>query len=457
MLAARGYKAMSIEGHILSISTKRSRELNTKTQIKLARLPFSLVLSALLTVGLLAGCGGGGVAESATLGLALIGAADRVETVVRTAGEAGRGVVIQAGTEAYNTIQEAQAAYADSLDTSVNKLDAVTTKKLQEINTMVNDLEQSTNETINNVTSQAQQISNTLPFAKTTPQLTSIIPKFQAWSATPQQFELSMQGNFVFAQRDDLKPKLQVGDTQYTPSENTTQSLKFLVTPTSMTQPTSKFALLKMKLSMPYEEGDFFKKQKVADYNLLLGILPPSPGQVTLFKKHMNPIHETQHVVTQSWQQHSSNDVLKDVYYEGPLPPARWRIVDASVRFVVEWSQGDENDQWSKMLERSNPTVAYRVTTIHHRIGTSGKVNFQFEYDIEHTRNEEAWSQDIIPLVWGQSKAVQVDPNGWKVAFDPFDGQHQEFAGPILERYLELRVEGSSLVLRIKDVREIKY
>ena len=91
---------------------------------------------------------------------------------------------------------------------------------------------------------------------------------------------------------------------------------------------------------------------------------------------------ETVHYKTTSWRQESSNDDLANDYYGPPHPG--FTIRTDTIQFVVEWSQGDEGDQWSKNLISYGP-VGYHVITIHHRFGTSGKVAFHFEYDI--TRN----------------------------------------------------------------------
>lgn len=410
------------------------------------------------TVSLLLACGGGDVASNATLGFALNSAADRIETAIRTAGEAGRGIAVQAGTEAYIAVQNAKVAFDDSLNKAVDKLDDTGTRKLQEIQTMVNDLESNTDSKIATVSAQAQQISNTLPFANTTPQLTSFSPHFQARTEGPGQLEIEFKGNFLFAHQEDFKPSLQVGDKAYPPAENTTQSLKFLVSPPAAEKADDKITLVKLKLSIPYQEKTalIFKKRKTGTYDLLIGNLPASPGKIVLSKKKVTQTTETQHIKTQTWQQHSSNDDLKDVIYEGPAHPG-WTVVDNSVRFVVEWRQGDENDQWSKTFVRANPSVVFKVTTIHHGIGTSGKVNFYFEYDIQRPQPVESWTPEAIDLTWGQSRAFPAEPNGWKVTFDSFDKQHQEFVSPTLARFLQVRVEGANVVLSVPAARDVKY
>lgn len=409
---------------------------------------------------LLSGCGPGpSVPGSATLGVALNSVADRIETAITTAGNAARGLVIQAGTEAYIATQNAKAAYADSLDKSMDKLDSAATHTLQQLETIANDLESNSDDKIATISSRAQQVTNTLPFANTTPQITSFSPRFYAWTVTPSQAEIAISGNFMFAHQDNFKPSLDIGGKRYDTAENTTQSLKFLATPVFATAPMNRIIPIKMTVSIPYEEKSLlvFTKRKVGTFDILCGVLPTKPGAITLSKKNINQSTERQHVKTQTWQQHSSNDDDKGHQYEGPVVPAGWHVVDSTIQFVDEWHEGDLNDQWSYSLVRANPTVVYSVTTIHHRIGTSGKVNFYFEYDIEHPVSNEEWKPESVDLAWGQSRAFPSEPGGWKVAFDSFDGRHQEYAAPAQDRFLQVRVEGQNVILAVPAARDVKY
>jgi hypothetical protein len=425
------------------------------------------------------------IAGPLTLGVVLQNALDRAETVVRTAGEAGRGIVVQAGTEAYMTIQSAKTAYKDSLDVTVDKLDASTTQKLQEIKSMMDDLQSKTDNQVEKAGKQAQQITNSLPLANTVPQLTSFSPKFVAKNTTPDQVEVEVKGNFIAAQNATSRPSLKLGNQVYEAAENTTQSLKFLIPMNANTlgstsadphvsgsQPaesdTTKIIVKKATLSIPYNETTLPggvdqilpKAPKAATYDLLLSVLPANPGRIVFLKKVVHQRMEREHVKTQTWQQHSSNDDHKDVHYEGPPEDVEgmgWKIDPASVQFVTEWNQGNENDQWSKALERTNPSVVYKVTTIHHGIGTSGKVNFHFEYDRFRSVPEETWEEQAIPLNWGETKSLPANPNEWKVQFVAFDGQKQEIVGTDDKNpYLKVKVDGKNVVLTAPHPKDMK-
>src|SRR5882762_7382973 len=89
--------------------------------VKLLLMPV-LVVSLILSIT--SGCGD--AVGAATLGATLNSMSSDVSTIVEQAGEAGRGVVIEAGAQADLAIQNAKVAYEDSLNKSVDKLDATT-------------------------------------------------------------------------------------------------------------------------------------------------------------------------------------------------------------------------------------------------------------------------------------------------------------------------------------------
>jgi hypothetical protein len=104
-------------------------------------------------------------------------------------------------------------------------------------------------------------------------------------------------------------------------------------------------------------------------------------GKLLGYKPLAAPVPgDLQHVLTVSWTQHSSDDDLSNNYY-GPPAPDGWEIVQASVKFVTEWSQGVEGSDWGQNIISYNP-VGFHVWSQHHGLGTSGKVNFHFEYDL---------------------------------------------------------------------------
>ena len=126
-------------------------------------------------------------------------------------------------------------------------------------------------------------------------------------------------------------------------------------------------------LHVQHRRGPFIARLESAEMTSLFdagrheGAVPVA-GQPGLFR-----------YTTRTWNQSSSNDDIQNNYY-GPLHPG-YEILPENIQFVIEGSEGDENDAWSQRLISYNP-VGFCVTTVHHGIGTSGKVQFHFEYYI---------------------------------------------------------------------------
>jgi hypothetical protein len=391
------------------------------------------------------------------LGIVLNNLLDRIESVIHTAANEARGVIMQAGSEAYSTIQAAKVAYQESLNKTVDRLDAVTTKKLQEMETMVNTLEQNVASQTDLVALQAQQIVNTLPFSNELPQLTTIKPKFQ--SVNDATMQLEMRGNFRFADKIGFKPTLRVFQKTYQVAQNTSQSLIFRISPNLTNLGSAKMNILKMTLSVPYEATKFLlvKEKRISTYDLILGILPNSPGKIVLSKKTVATQVEQKPYRSETIKQHSSNDDDKNHPYEFK-PPQGWEFIPESVRLVVEWNQGNENDQWSQEKRSvTKESAAFVITTIHHGFGTSGKVDFHVEATIQRENSNESWRDTPLNLTWGQSRSFPAEPNGWKVRFDSFDGESLEYVWPAQHRYLQVKVQGSNVVLNVPPARDITY
>jgi len=396
------------------------------------------------------------VAGALTLGGMFKTLMDRVDNAIELARESGRAVVIQAGSEARVAIANAEMAYGNSLNKSRDAVDTEVNNMLQHISLMVSKLERDTGDDAKKAMDAAQLITNTLPFSKETPQLRVVKPAFVS-SSPKEDVAITMLGNFP--QGLDQKPYLELnGNKKLSPAENTTLKFKFLIPPSEFkTSGDNRIHLTKARFVVPYETGGpIGKARKDGVFLVILGTLPPSPGKIVLHSKKVRDVPKREHKRTQTWQQHSSNDDLKDRIYESPTHLG-WQIDPTSVQFVREWSQGDENDQWSKrLIGTDGGKVVYSVTTIYHRIGTSGKVNFHLEYDIVKTDHEEYWKDDVVDLRWGQSKSFMLKPGDWKVIFDSFDGRHQEYLGVSnQDRYLKLTVENTGLTLSIPEAAKV--
>jgi hypothetical protein len=422
--------------------------------MRIAMLSFSLG-----ALGALPGCPSPvtGVFAGGTLGFLLNQLLDQVNTVIGRAQAAGEALEIRAGSEVYLAVANARSAYADSLNLTMDRLDRSVTMKVQEIRTLVTNLESHTAADVQRIEQDAQQIVNSLPFASGQPQVTRFSPNFVVAGA--DQVHVRVLGNFTQAMRPNLQPYIELEGQRALATGVSTQALDFVI-PRSAFGPSdgARLEYAALRLHVPYETGVICKSRQDGQFSLMTAILPSSPGRITFHGRTVTQGTESRAVVSPTFMQHSSNDDLTQQHC-GPAALDGWTIQPATVRFVVEWSQGDENDQWSRRsISTSNPHVCYEVRTVYHRFGTSGKVNFHYEYTVTRPTQSEETRDEGVTLRWGDSRTFPYAPGFWRVEFDAFDGSHNEFVGASEDnRYLHLGVVGSNVTLSVPAAEQIRW
>ncbi|MCJ8211031.1 hypothetical protein MUY27_15035 [Mucilaginibacter sp. RS28] len=379
---------------------------------------------------------------------------DRVENAIQLAENAGKGIIIQGGSTLYLSMENAKIAYAESLDKTFDHVDQSTQGVINQLTALTIQLERQSVDDVSEIVSKAQVITNSLPFSNREPQIAQFSPGYFAPTNQAYQVSVEIKGNFFYAGDNGFTPVLKVNNKVFTPVQNTTQTLKFLIPVTDLA-PTlnNTFSYSKAEVIVPYKTGFIFTRRREADYNLLLGVLPGSPGAIKIKHKSIRTVHEEQRRSTQTWSQHSSNDDITQTYCSDGFPG--WHIKDPSC--VVTWSQGNENDQWSRSLVSYNPQVCYRINTVHHPWGTSGKVNFHFEFTIERDNQVEEWLEDQVVLNWGESKVFNFAPGTWTVSIDSFDGKHNEYSSTVSSNYLDVNGTTTAVQLQVKKPAQVVY
>jgi hypothetical protein len=114
----------------------------------------------------------------AVLGIGLNSFADRLNTIINSAGTQGRLIAIEAGQQLWLTIYNAQQAYAAERDRTFRELDAVVQGNIQTLATALDQLEREGFARADEIMRQTQQVANTLPFSNKTPQVRGFSPSF---------------------------------------------------------------------------------------------------------------------------------------------------------------------------------------------------------------------------------------------------------------------------------------
>jgi hypothetical protein len=407
----------------------------------------------------------------------------RVNDIVHSAGQQGQGIVAQSGMEVANAIQGFKAAYDDSMNKTVDKLDQAGTEKLEEIKGLVNTLETGSDAAIKNAGIEALTIVNTLPGSKGIPQLKRYSPMFVATSTGPGQILIKVEGNFPALVKDEFKPSLNIAGKDYPAFGASTFALQFVVPAEGVTKSASnKIGLTAARLKVPYEVSKFFgliKKRREGSFLLLIGTLPPNPGRLLLTRTYpQNPSTTTnvpviEHVTTATFYQDSQIDHVDRVEkeHEGPpLPPDvtiagvgyPWHVIEKSIRFVDEWHQGKEGVSWAKGYLHPEP-VSFWVTTLWKVAYADGIVRWHYTYDIQRDNpvvvpgETPPATEEVLDMVWGQSMTIPGEQGSWRLTLEPFDGPIEETTGFMDQRFLRVEQVGKEVRITVKRASEVDY
>lgn len=398
------------------------------------------------------------IESGVVVGMLLNQLKDVVRGLIREFESATKGILIQAGGEVFLAIQNFEVVYKDLLKDTFEEVNKTVQGTLENVRSVVMELEKGIAADVEKIIGDAQTVINALPFTDKHPQMARFSPTYVAPSLNAYEFTLMLKGNFPQAQDKDFTPYLVIGDRRYELIENTTQSLKFRIPISALTRGGSatSFGTIEAGIFIPYDLGLFHKK-KVATYKAVIGVLPSSPGRIIFRHKEIKQFIETKSLSTPTFYQHSSDDDLIDIHYTADGPPAGWTVQPGSSNFVLEWAQGNQNEDWSYNWERDNPSVSYRVTTIHRSWGTSGKLNFHITYNTETQREEIQWIDEVLDLRWGDSRTFEYSPGYWKVLFDSFDGKHNEISGSEVLPFLIVRSGPVTTQVAVPSASEVSW
>jgi hypothetical protein len=390
------------------------------------------------------------IPEAATVGIALNMASNHVNQVIDHAGATANGVVIRAGSDVDAEINNFRAAYADMLNKTVSSLDSTATKQLSQIFSDSSALENKTAADAKRIVQLAQQTSNTIPFSKTAPQLTSAEPTYDIYSPDLlSDVQLELQGNFFDVNAGDMAPYAVLNGKHIPPVHVTTQHLIFMLPRKTLAiSPGKVTSLAEIPVTVPYKDGWIFKTRKETTFLIHMVGIPNNPGRITL--KVQTPITTVAsiHVRTPQDNQQSDRDDHEDQHCG---PNETDPINPNSVKLVFEHTEGGT---WTDHPTRlNNPSVCYWFRTEHHGMGTSDKLWWHYEYDVSHTSNSIQVSQQDVKLKWGDSLSFPVAAGQFTVIYDSFDGSHHEFlAGDHSNRFIDISTQGGGLLIAARPV-----
>lgn len=389
---------------------------------------------------------------------------DLIQQAIEAARNAGLALEIEAGREINIAIENAKNAYLEILDKTLKEVDKKVQGTLNQLQGIVDELLGHAIDSLDQLTKRTQQIVNSLPFRKRQPQLTHVLPRFVVPGRQTYDVLLQFEGNFEFAAQEEFRPSLDVSGRTFNPSGNDTQKLTFAVPVDDLmgsparSEPT-KFSYSKANLTVPWKQSGLLGGKRRRDsYLSLIGLLPVRPGTITIEYKESKTQPQVRRFGTPEYYQTSGGDGGNDDHENVPYavsPTSGWHVVRNTSYFDKLVAEGD----WSHSFSSDDgDKVVYNVTTIYHRIGTSGKVRFKIWFD---ESRDEVVSEDksiAVDLRWGDSQSFDLPATTWKVIFDAFDGTHSEFIGTDLSNpFLKVRATATGLTLGTADPRKLQW
>ncbi|CAF24242.1 hypothetical protein [Candidatus Protochlamydia amoebophila] len=400
-----------------------------------------------------------------TTGLLLNQFFDRTQQTIDQLKNAGLHLEMEAGAQLRQTIEQAKVAYADSLNLTMDRVDATTRNTFDQLETLVSGVQARNATLMKNMAASAQQIANTLPFHNDRPQLTTVLPRFiLRTDQTPILFQFF--GNFERAAEQAYAPKLTFHGQDFTATHITIQKLEFSVLPTAVFPgnqlQNAKGVVYSEGTLETYYPGTVFGRT-AAVFHLTIGALPPSPGTLTLEYRRDRVQREERLCQTQkqhigSRKNEGNNDVINHLFKA--TPSEGWHVKKGTSeanpscggRHTGPDFVSDDGDQ-----------VLWRGSTIKNTMdlgSESGWMDVTISFIEWQDQIVTEQFTETIDLKWGNTKVLQAAdfPLGkWKLIFDSFDGDHHEFAGTDIDTspYLKIKNQGGGFVIKAVKPKEL--
>jgi hypothetical protein len=398
-----------------------------------------------------------------TLGLVLNHLMDQLQQAIEAARNAGLSLEMEAGRDATIAIQNAQNAYAASLDKTMDRVDQTTRQTIDQLSSLVNDVTHNVFHNLDEVTQRVQQIVDSLPFRNQEPQLTKISPRFVVPSRTAYPAIIRLDGNFEASARPGFAPVLKVGAESFPATALSTQALAFSV-PVNKLFPGdaggSLFAFTSINVEVPWESCSvrviwcWAHKRETDTYKLYVGALPHSPGKLTMGWRTSHSQRNVKQYISPAFYLSSASDGGNNDHIDVPFSvhaEPGWHIQMGSSSFS-EANPPSEGERSHTFVSDDGDVAIYRVTTIHKAWGTSGKTLFSIVFTEYQDVDVPDDHSEMINLAWGDSKVFNYPLTTWKLSFDAFDGAHSEFVNADdTNRFVKVRNTGGGFVLSTAD------
>jgi hypothetical protein len=403
----------------------------------------------------------GAIVGSISVGAVIARLGDQLASLIDQARNAGNALQMEAGREVYLALQNAKNAYSESLNETFDRADKSVKSTISQLHSAADDVSRNAFGSLDQLTRRMQTTVNSLPFRQHQPQVAGVRPRFLTPTSSGTPLQVTYEGNFEFASRTGFTPALSVSGHVVPVVNNTTQELGFQIPRSLLGIPGSIAAdavhYIPVELSVPWQESKLFgirRSRRTDTYRLLVGVLPASPGQISVTHYTTRDVVERRRFSSNEFVQCSLAECGNNDHLDVPYcvsPDAGFTIVRGTSSFDQRWNEGQNSHTF---VSDDGGKACYNVSTVHKTIGASGKAIWRISFDEEKRTAVPDSTVTIvndsqkIGLHWGDQLTFPYPAGSYLVQFTGFDGTRGAFrSADASNRLLTIADQAGNLVL----------
>ena len=382
---------------------------------------------------------------------------------------AGAGVkvnTIKAGAALALAIGCMSVAMTNDHDEMLKDLSKRQIENLNQLTDLLTQLEKNSN--LSNLPTYCSELTASLEIAENLPVLHQASPDFLVPAGKDVSWLLTGKFTEILSDNPFLQPKISFYEEQtiekgsgkkthktstvtILPLEQNTDSMLFAI-PVEYLPKADGLGYAVAKLEIPYEYKKGFKKrERTATYTVIMGLVPASPGSISLSYRTSSQTESTEQQRTKTYIQHATNGDLSETY----CVPATEGLVTGSEKLVVEWSDGAKDRDWSFYRQNSAKGNCFVVETFYDSGGHSGKLNFHLVYDTKQQNTQSSSDSESAVLNWGEKRSFTIPSSAdWNISFNSYNGKISTITKATQSSLVNVSVEGNSIKISTPTIEE---
>lgn len=372
-----------------------------------------------------------------------------MQEIINNAENAVAQAEIEACREVTIAIENTKEAYKESLEFTIKEVNDAITNDLGQLFSMADQIAKKNMDKVSDLIKQAQQLVNSLPFSNKQPQLTSVRPRYIVPTNSSNPILILFDGNFFYSADKDCKPSFSVSNLSLPLVSSTTQRLMFSASNKNFPPPLDLYSYnyLVGNLLIPWKSGWIITQPETSQYNVFLGILPLSPGKISLEYTEYVPVRSTQPYASAEQKAWCDNHYKQNwVVMTFPFyPDEGWHFDTNTLGLSISYAVGSHSERFTQ-VDKDQVVLEYGCSAKDGK--HMGRINFVVNGMEYKDGTQPKKTSQALDLKWGERKVIG---NPTLITFEPFDGSPiQQYAGPTLDdtKYIQISSEGGQLAIK---------